>query len=321
MKKVELAVIINSFNRLSLLKKSLSSLVEEMKSTGIGYAIVLFDANSTDGSIGWIREFIEKHPEENIKLMISSPGEPDSFSYGVNAACAYAADEYKELNYYFLYETDNVLLSGEPLKEAKQLLEESEDLAACGFTVKKYDGTEAGFGSSFPSLFSFLLGQQFSFAMQLTAPKVRWIRKGKENFTYASVVYTSPLLVRKSMWQEVEGFDHVRFPFSDCDIDLAKRIQEHGKKMGVIQTDKVIHDNAQMKSSWSATRTFNFYRARFTYFRKHYGNGIHLLKPLLFLMHFLELCVLGLLVAVRKRNMNVLEVRWDLMKKVFVSYR
>ncbi|MFM6026037.1 MAG: glycosyltransferase family 2 protein, partial [Dolichospermum sp.] len=55
---IELAVIINSFNRLELLRESLPSVVESLNiSLPQKYAIVVFDAGSTDGSIEFIQEF------------------------------------------------------------------------------------------------------------------------------------------------------------------------------------------------------------------------------------------------------------------------
>lgn len=319
MKEIEIAVIVNSFNRKPLLQKALSSLVDVLK--GINrYSIVIYDAHSTDGTIGYIHEFIERHKALNIDLIFPSEGEPDSFSHGVNAACAYALKKYPSVRYFFLYETDNFISSIEPLVQAEKLLEREEQLAACGFTVQKHNGAPAGFGSSFPGIASLILGQQFAFSLSLHEGPVSWIRNDICEYAFSDVVYTSPLLIKARSWEKIKGFDSVNFPFSDCDIDLAYRLRKQGERMAVIVSGSVVHDNLEMQSSWSATRTINFHRGRMTYFKKHYGKVIDFLKPLIFMSHLTELCLLAGMVLLGKKKSNSLKTRWTLLKSVFADY-
>ena len=81
------------------------------------------------------------------------------------------------LKYLFLYETDNFINSPDPIVNAISLLEKDKNLAACGFTVKKHNGDNAGYGSSFPSVLSLVLGQQFSFILKLHQQKSFWNKK------------------------------------------------------------------------------------------------------------------------------------------------
>jgi GT2 family glycosyltransferase len=321
MTDIDLAVIINSFNRLSLLKGSLPSLYDVLSKSNINYSIIIFDANSDDGSREWINNFISERRTVNVLLIGPEKNGPDSFSFGVNSACTYAMNKYPEIKYLFLYETDNFISSVEPLIHAQRLLEEHKDVGACGFTVKKHDGENAGYGSSFPTLISLVLGQQLSFIFKSHSSDLKWLSKAYGSYAYVDVVYTSPLLIKREVWQKVKGFDLVNFPFSDSDVDLAYRMREEGMKMTVLKSSSVIHDNLLNPSFWSQTRTINFYRARLTYFKKHFGKWINLLKPFLFLTHLLELFILFVLFILGKRKIQALKIRLILIKSVFVDYK
>jgi GT2 family glycosyltransferase len=319
MENMDIVVVINSFNRLTLLKDSITSLCAEMNKSALGFAIVIYDAGSSDGSIDWIKEF-SKNYSNTIYLIDASSDADTSFSHGVNTACDFAIEKFNSFNYFLLYETDNYIKSFRSIKASISLLEKHQEIAACGYTVKKHDGSNAGFGSSFPNLFSFVLGQQLSFFLKVNEPSVKWLSFQENHFSYADVVYTSPLLIKKESWIDVNGLDEYHFPFSDCDIDLAYRLALKGKRMAVIQTSDIIHDNRQVSSLWSSTRTINYYKARYRYFRKHYGVGINLLKPLLMTMHLLEMGMIICLYIIGKRDFGSIKTRWFLVKGVFRNY-
>lgn len=320
MDNIEIVVIINSYNRLSLLKDSIDSLCSEMGKSNIGFAIVIFEAGSTDGSIEWINKFIE-NSNHKIFLLIANSDSDNSFSHGVNFACKFAIEKFNSFKYFLLYETDNYLRSCKPIIDSKILLDGNPDIVACGYTVKKYNGSNAGFGISFPSIISFILGQQLSFLLKFNYPSPQWEVLNENQFCYSDVVYTSPLLIKQESWIEVDGFDEYNFPFSDCDVDLAYRLFQNGYKMAVINSEYVIHDNRQVSSSWSSTRTINFYKARYRYFRKHFGLKIIFFKPFLLLQHIFELCLLSVLFVFNKAHKGSLWTRWKLIKGVFTNYR
>jgi len=315
MENAELAVIINSFNRLALFRQSLSTLVSSLNRSGVPTAIIVFDAGSNDGTVEWLRQEQQRQPIPII-LLLPEPGEPTSFSHGVNRGASHAVAVCPRLRHLFLYETDNCLMSAQPLLAARELLKRSPHLAACGFTVRKHDGSAAGVGDQFPTLKTFLLGQQVSFLLQRegtppadpTAPFV------------LPVVYTSPLLIKADAWQRVGGFDEATFPFSECDVDLAYRLRQLGLQMAVLPTRDVIHDNQQQKSEWSATRSLKFYQARYRFFLKHRPLAARLSKPLLILMHLVELLLLAILVLGRKRKRQAVATRWLLAKSVLNNY-
>lgn len=321
MSEVKFAAIINSFNRLSLLKNGLPALLEALRACPWKSLVVVFDAGSTDGSQEWLREYIAENPQILIKLLPAQAGCDSSFSAGVNAACLYALQQCPDLQWLFLYETDNFMSGSSPLILATELLEQQESIAAVGYTVRKFSGDFAGLGCAFPSAIQFLLGQQISAYLQLDRPRLQLGGCVDNcNWSTCDVVYTSPLLIRVSAWKESEGMDAKCFPFSDCDIDWAWRLHELGWKMAVLDVDGVVHDNRQELSSWSDSRVLHFHRARLKLLARHLGSWVYCLKPLLWLRHLLELGLLLPAVVFKFRPPASLKKRWRLLQSVGANY-
>jgi GT2 family glycosyltransferase len=300
---VELAIIINSFNRFTLLKESLTTLSPALRKSELDKRsiVVVYEAGSTDGSLEWLKKEGQAL-DISIDIIIPEQGDETSFATGVNSATEYALKKYPCLSYLLFYETDNQILEPEPLLNARAQLEEKKLLAACGFTVRKHNGSPAGVGQPFPKLLNFVFGNYIVNRFKLEAISYKWqTNTNGVQFSEVDVVYTSPLLVRVTAWKESGGLDAKSFPFSDCDVDWARRLRMLGFKMGVIRSDAVIHDNKNILSNWSKARSLQIHRARLKYFRLYNPVGVFLVWPFLLLFrHSLEL--IGASVAVRDSN-------------------
>ncbi|MEO0734313.1 MAG: hypothetical protein AAFZ52_15865 [Bacteroidota bacterium] len=280
---IELAVLINSFNRLSLFKDALAALNGWLPADPKWYdkvAVVVYDAGSTDGTQEWLAAQKEKTAFPIEVVTPRSAEEDTSFAAGLNTIAATAIERFPKLKHLLFYETDNQILSAEPLTRAADVLENSTDLAACGFTVKKVDGQPAGIGAPFPSAWKFLLGPKVVHYLQLDAipchdPAVY----EKQPYCLLDVIYTSPLLVKVSAWQASGGLDAHTFPFSDCDLDWAKVLYDQGQRMAVIPAEGVIHDNQATLSAWSGKRALQYHRGRYRYIRKHTNKVVAGLLP------------------------------------------
>jgi GT2 family glycosyltransferase len=134
------------------------------------------------------------------------------------------------------------------------------------------------------------------------------------------VVFTSPLLIRREAWLQTGGLDAEQFPFSETDVDWAWRCAESGWKMAVVESEQVVHDNLQQASSWSANRVIEFHRSRLRLLKRHRGEWIGLIKPLLFLRH----CIESLLLTFRKTpdavTASKLEKRKQMIRTVWNDY-
>lgn len=316
---VKLVAIVNSFNRLALMQDGLPTLVAALKECEVPAGIVIFDAGSTDGSIEWIKEFA-RNAGIRVELIIPEPGDDTSFSGGINRATRYAQEVFPQVEYYFFFETDNYLKSAEPLKNALRLLDSVSYLAAVGFTVTKHSGLAAGIGSSFPTIVQFVLGQHLTCMMHLDYPiKNPWRQEGDIVWTICDVVFTSPILVRRTAWEKSRGLDAREFPFSDCDVDWAWRLSKLGWKIAVIKAQGVIHDNRETLSEWSGKRVLHFHRARMKLLMRH-ARVAAAVKPLLFVRHAMEYLLLEVLRLAGRANAQKVELRKQLMRTVFRDY-
>lgn len=318
---VKLVAVVNSFNRLLLMQEGLPSLVAALKATEPGAAIVVFDAGSTDGSVEWVTKFAKENSDIPIELLIPEEGADTSFSGGINAATNYAAKKFPELEYYLFFETDNFISSSEPLIKGLQLLNSVAYLAAAGFTVTKHSGAKAGIGCSFPTVGQLVMGQHLTCLLHLDEPlKNPWMQDDQINWTTCDVVFTSPLLVRRTAWEQSEGLDARRFPFSDCDVDWAWRLAKLGWKIAIIEATGVIHDNRETLSQWSEQRVIHFHHARLKLLYRHLGARTSRVKSLLFARHALEYVLLWVLNRAGKSTPEKLKLRWKLMSTVFNDY-
>lgn len=317
----QIAAIVNSFNRLPLLQLALPSLVSALQGSGLPSAVVVYEAGSTDGSREWLAQYIQDANNSIVKV-ITPTGEDTSFSAGVNAACAYAATQFPNLRYYFLFETDNWIVSPEPMRAAISLLEQESSLGAAGFTVQTHAGTLAGYGCRFPTALQFVLGQQVAAHFGLDRPNhTKWKRTGGLRWRLCDVVYTSPLLIKKEAWTKTGGFDTAAFPFSDCDLDWAWRLSKNNKQMGVLDIPGVVHDNKELKSNFSLLRVVDQHRARLELLKRHRKNVNVLLKPLLFVRHCVELLTMPFVIRHRAVLRRSIHKRWILLTSVFGGYK
>lgn len=288
----QLAIIINSYNRLALLKTCLGVLSGWLPKSMYkdNYRVIVFDAGSTDGSLEWLEEEAWK-ADGLLVLLEPEEGTDRCFAAGVNAGAAYAITHFPAVNYLLFYETDNLILDERPLLQAIALLNSMEQLGACGFTVRKIDGRRAGVGQPFPTLVNFALGKQLVERFGLERIPYRWHHPVADcDFSFVDVVYTSPLIVRADAWSATGGMDEKHFPFADSDIDWARRLRDLGWRSGVIKTTAVIHDNQQILSGWSKARSMQSHAGRLQYFKIHHPRMIYAVWPVLLLLrHLLEL--------------------------------
>lgn len=288
--EVEMAAVINSFNRIDLLRKGLPSLIKvvsELPTT----AIFIFDAGSTDGSLEYIREMQKSNPEAQLRI-IAPELDRTSFSAGVNRGCNLACSLFNNLKWLFLFETDNYIESSQPLIQAIELLKLHPELAAVGFTVKLYDGRYTGCARSFPTVLQFVLGQQACHRFKLGEPRFSWQETQNITWSYVDIAFTSPILIRKQAWIESKGMDEANFPFSDCDLDWSWNLNTLGWKISVLRTSSIYHDNQLRKSEWSSTRVIHNHKARILLLQKHSALNITIVSILLLIRHSAEILVL-----------------------------
>jgi GT2 family glycosyltransferase len=317
---IELVAVINSFNRRELLERAITSLTQSLKKASLDSATIVFEAGSNDGSKEFLNIWYRENPGDNLVIIAPADGR-SSFSEGVNTACAEACARFPECQWLFLYETDNWLASVEPICQAISLLKARPELAAAGFTVKRHSGIFCGYGMRFPSSISLALGPNLSMLWNLDRPNESvWQVTEGVRWRTCDAVFTSPIVIRREAWEQTGGFDAESFPFSDSDLDWAWRCAKLGWKIAVIASDDVVHDNLEQSSAWSANRVIEFHRSRLRLLKRHRENRAHLLKPLLFLRHFVETIILACKAGFDTTAREKLAKRRQMLRTVWSDY-
>ncbi len=90
----------------------------------------------------------------------------------------------------------------------------------------------------------------------------------KKDFYEVDVVPGSIFLIRKSLFEEIGGFDEKFFLYFE-DNDLCNRVKSHGYKIFKLSSVKILHDWKPAHGN-KVTKKY-FEQSRFYYFRKYYG--------------------------------------------------
>jgi len=312
----EVAVIINSFNRLVLLQDCLPNIIESLEAIKIPAVFIILDAGSTDGSVEYVQQM--QQGNAGIILVAVKAEENISFSAGCNRAIKEALDRYPTLPYLLFFETDNLFKDVLPLQQAFQLIKEKPELASVGFWIEKITGEKMVYGNSTPSVAGFILGQPLATRLGIEQVTPKWIASNTgSEYTYTSIVFTSPLLVRAKAWTDAGGMDEQNFPFSDSDTDLCLKFIQAGYKNVVLNGKGVVHDNRNNKSSWSGKRVYNYHQARFRLLTKHKAWSKGILQMTLPLRHAMEL----LMGKLMKKSPDYLDNRKQLLFSAWKGYR
>lgn len=277
--------LINSFNRLTLLEKSIESVIPFCESNDAIFHIHIIDAGSTDGSLEFIELMAIRYTFITYEIFQGA-----SFSQGCNQGIRTIQHLLPEVDALILFETDNFLTSVAPVLTALQLIRSDKSIGSIGFSVKTFSGHPVLPGSTFLKPIATVLGLKLSHYLKIEKIKENYnINFYNYFFQKFQVIYTSPLVISLDVWNNIGGMDEELFPFCECDSDLAFRMYKKGYKSYVMKCNGVIHDNLNTQSTWSEKRVFDLSRARLAYMKKHNGLILsYILRPLLCLRHFVE---------------------------------
>ena len=297
----ELALVVNSFNRRSLLERALASVYTHMRPPP-GEVLVV-DDGSTDGSAELVSAWIATGRYPGLKLL--RPSIKVAFAGGVNLGILSTTAPYV-----CLFETDNVV-SDSGLWRGVTYLKQNLRVAAVGFNVTTISGDRAGNSTSFPSPLGFVLGQQVTARLGLDHPPVGPRR---------DVVYTSPLVLSRVAIAKAGLMDALRFPFNDSDIEWCRRMKDAGFEVHVLEDVSVVHDQGDERSEFSRRRTLDFHRARLAYFKAYEPALVPAIRMGLLARHLVELGILKLGEVAGAVPPERVAIRRELLRRWSTSY-
>ena len=265
-KDINISVVIVNYNSIDYLEQCIASI--KVANSTFKYEIIIVDNHSSDSPSF---EFINRY--ENVRLIRLD--ENLGFAKANNIGVAQTNGKY------ILILNPDTLLDENTLEVMYEYMENHTEVGLAGCKVLNSDGTfqlacRRGFPTPWVS-FTRLFGLQKLFPKSRTFARYNQTFRPINETYYLDSVIGAFMFVRRSVWDEVSGFDETYFMYGE-DIDLCYRISKYGWKIAYVSTTSIIHFKGVSTRRSSIDDLQHFYSAMSIFSRKHYSNsGLFLL--------------------------------------------
>lgn len=252
MGRVELTVVVVSYNTRDLLERCLASLE---RSSGIATRVVVVDNASSDGSAEMVRA---RFPDVDLR----EPGRNLGFAAGNNLVLA-------ELDtpYVLLLNPDTEVVGDAPAALVG-FLREHPRAGLVGGRLVYGDGSFQHSGFDFPSLAQVFL-DVYPINHRLTGSRL--------NGRYPRGWYARPFEIDHPLGacmcmrrEAVQLMDEGFFMYAE-EVDLCRRVKAEGWQIWYTPDATVIHHEGQATRQFRGEMVVALHRSRYRFFAKHYG--------------------------------------------------
>jgi GT2 family glycosyltransferase len=269
---MDLSIIIVNYETYDLTKQTIESVINHQYQ--FKYDIYLVDNASADGSIEKLQENFLKEIETGlIKFILNS--ENKGFAHANNMALRKIDSEYV-----LLLNSDTVVVDN-CLEDSLNYMNTNENVGALGCKVVLPDNTlDKACRRSFPDFnVSFYrmtgLSRIFPHSKRFGRYNLTYLN---ENETYeVDSIVGAFMLVRSEVVRQIGLLDEKFFMYGE-DIDWCYRIKAAKWKIIYFSDAKIVHYKGASNSKKQNTRlTYEFYRAMYIFYNKHYKEGYPLI--------------------------------------------
>jgi len=233
-KKIDLSIIIVSYNTKDFLKKCLESLYSSIAGSSLLVEIIIADNGSTDGSL----QFINSLKEKDLNLKIIDNKSNLGFAKANNLAIK------KSSGRYVLFLNPDTIVQKETLKTMVKFMDKNPKVGASTCRVELTDGRlDQACHRGFPTVWNSFC--YFS-GLEKVFPKSK-IFAGY-SLTYLPLDKTHEidagcgafLIVRQPVGETIGWFDEDYFWYGE-DLDFCYRLKQKGWQVMFVPTTKIIH--------------------------------------------------------------------------------
>lgn len=245
-REIELSIIIPNYNTHKLTLDCIKSLKNHLKN--ISYEIIIVNNSSRDTE----REILQSRLKENGGLKIIN-SENRGFGAANNLGIESAQGEY------LLLLNSDTLMVDNSINKMLNFLKKHPEIGGVTPLMYQKDGK---------TLQRHFFGQFQSLGL-ITFKRFQGRRPDlKHDFFYSDTITFAAMMIKKSLFDKVGGFDENFFMYWEDD-DLCKRLNKIGFKNAVLTHAKIIHLESQ--SSPSKKRLGMYYKSQSYYWQKHLG--------------------------------------------------
>lgn len=279
---MDLSIIIVNYKTFNLTKDCVNSILNS--SLSCDYEIIIVDNASGDGSLEKLEEYFKN--SFNVRFIPSN----------INGGFAYAnnlAINDSNAKYYLLLNSDTIV-EDNTLSNALDYIESHKDIGALGVRVCLEDGSlDKACRRSFPNPTN-------SFYRLFHIPN----RSNNDDYNLDDLdddgIYDIDcltgafMLIPSNVVDELGSLDETFFMYGE-DIDLCYRIKQGGYRIVYYGKVKITHFKGASSKKQKNKLIYEFYRAMYIFYRKHYtekySSALNLLVyigiALLFIVHLI----------------------------------
>ncbi|OQY48660.1 MAG: hypothetical protein B6242_01760 [Anaerolineaceae bacterium 4572_78] len=252
----DVSIVILNWNTRQLLADCIETIFQYQGNLNI--EIIVVDNNSSDDSQTMIQT---QYP--HVKLIENHKNV--GFAKGNNQGVVISQAKYVLLlnSDAFLHENSLQILLG--------LIETTPQIGIVGAHLRNEDGTFQASHTDFPTLWQELLILSGLGRLFYGHWYPSYGPDELEGAKVADYVVGACLLVRKTAYESIGGFDETYFMYAE-EVDLCYRMRQAGCEVWYQPVAKVTHLGGASSRHRPTQRERDLYRSRIQFFRTHYGN-------------------------------------------------
>jgi hypothetical protein len=192
----------------------------------------------------------------------------------------------KATGQYLLFLNNDTILSSDVPSKLGTLLDERQDVAATGPRLLNTDGSlQMSFGYDPTILSEWKIKKLQRLSKENPAMFSKRMEPLLEHGTTVDWLTGAALMVRKTVFEEVNGFDDSFFMYFE-DADLCRRIRERGWKVVYDQSCSLVHVGGASTSPAARPMIVEYRKSQLRYYSKHSSLIAQLLVRLYLLVTF-----------------------------------
>lgn len=231
MPKIDLSIIIVSFNTREILTDCVKSVIKH--TTGLDYEIIIVENDSSDNSLQQIKELEQKYPQAKLINAKANLG----FGRANNLGAKTARGEY------LLFLNSDTLIFDNAIKESLDAVKKNSRCGVFSCKLLNANKTVQASGGHFPTLGNVFAWQFFIDDLPLVGtlipsfhPKLSSYKQNRE----MDWVTGAFMIIPKIVFDKVGGFDENIFMYTE-EMELCFRIRKLGYKTFYHTTPAIIH--------------------------------------------------------------------------------